>query len=152
MKQIVSRVWADIWKYKWVIIGFLIYYSISHFFWGAYCPMLLITGLPCPGCGMSRAIFFVLTMQFSRAWAMNPIAFLWVPLIFAFFLLRYFFGKSIKKLQPYLILVLFATILYYMYRMMLYFPSVSPMAYRNDNILASLFTGYEKIIRMIFRF
>jgi hypothetical protein len=144
----ITRIWKDIWKYKWAIVGFAIYYLISHHFWGAYCPMLLVTGLPCPGCGMSRAIFFVLTMQFSRAWAMNPIAFLWVLIIFRFLLLRYVLGKSVKKLQLLLIIILFATIGYYMYRMVAVFPSFPPMVYRNQNVFATIFPEYEKLIKL----
>ncbi len=149
MKQIRIRIWKDIKKYRWPILGFLIYYGISHYFWGAYCPMLLITGIPCPGCGMSRAIFFVFTMQFSRAWAMNPIAFLWAPFLLLFFIVRYVLGKRVKKMQGLLIAILFATILYYCYRMLFVFPASPPMVYRYNNLLHLISLEYDKIINAI---
>ena len=149
MKQISSRIWKDIWAYKWAIMVFTIYYLLSHHFWGAYCPMLLVTGFPCPGCGMSRAIFFVVTLQFARAWAMNPVSFLWAFLIFCFILFRYILGKSVKKMQPLLIVVLVATIGYYMYRMLVVFPSYPPMVYRKKNVFAIIFPIYENLVKLI---
>lgn len=150
MKNIGLRIWKDIFKYKWFIIGFLAYYVISHNVWGAYCPMLLITGLPCPGCGMSRAIFFVFTFQFSRAWMMNPIAFLWAILIIIFLVYRYLLGKNVKFLKTPLILVLIFTIVYYMYRMLALFPAYPPIVYRRNNLLGNLIPFYEDFIMRLF--
>jgi len=44
------------------------------------CPLHAITGLPCPGCGMSRAISAISQGQFSIALALNPFALLAWPL------------------------------------------------------------------------
>jgi len=40
------------------------------------CPLRLITGYPCPGCGGIRAMSAICTGQFEQAWLLNPIAFL----------------------------------------------------------------------------
>lgn len=150
MKNIGKRVWRDIYKYKWFILGFLIYYFLSHKIWGAYCPMLLMTGLPCPGCGMSRAIFFVFTFQYSRAWMMNPVSFLWALLLLAFIVMRYLLGKSVKKLQTPLVFILSLTVGYYIFRMKTTFPSYPPIVYRNNNLLEKAFPFYRDLIMRIF--
>lgn len=40
------------------------------------CPVRLLTGYPCPGCGGTRAIGAICIGQFERAWSLNPITFL----------------------------------------------------------------------------
>jgi len=47
------------------------------------CPLHAFTGLPCPGCGMSRAIAAISQGQWSTAAALNPFAFLAWPTFLA---------------------------------------------------------------------
>ena len=42
------------------------------------CPFHAVTGLPCPGCGMSRAFLLLGQLKFMEALAMNPFS---IPLI-----------------------------------------------------------------------
>jgi hypothetical protein len=39
------------------------------------CPIRLLTGYPCPGCGGTRSIGAFSLGEFERAWLLNPIAF-----------------------------------------------------------------------------
>jgi hypothetical protein len=39
------------------------------------CPVRLLTGFPCPGCGGTRAMGAISTGQFEQAWSLNPITF-----------------------------------------------------------------------------
>ena len=39
------------------------------------CPYLALTGLACPGCGLTRAAHFLLHGDITRAFAFNPWAF-----------------------------------------------------------------------------
>jgi hypothetical protein len=52
------------------------------------CPMAGLFGLPCPGCGMSRATRLVLAGRWSDAWALHPLVFVILPLLAAFVLHR----------------------------------------------------------------
>ena len=52
---------------------------------GAGVPLCLfkaLTGLPCPGCGLTRAFSSLLHGQFAKAYAFHPFVFLFVPLAF----------------------------------------------------------------------
>ena len=40
------------------------------------CPVRLLTGFPCPGCGTTRALGAISIGDFEQAWSLNPIAFL----------------------------------------------------------------------------
>lgn len=39
------------------------------------CPVRLLTGYPCPGCGGTRAMGAICLGDFERAWQLNPITF-----------------------------------------------------------------------------
>jgi len=39
------------------------------------CPFHEVTGLPCPGCGLTRAFCAIGHAEFARAWAFNPFGF-----------------------------------------------------------------------------
>ena len=39
------------------------------------CPIHRLTGLPCPGCGMSRALFCLAKLDFAGAWYYHPLVF-----------------------------------------------------------------------------
>lgn len=51
------------------------------------CPYLTLTGLACPGCGLTRAVHFLLHGDVSLAFAYNPWAFVGAPAMAAFVLL-----------------------------------------------------------------
>lgn len=48
------------------------------------CPYRALTGLPCPGCGLTRATHYLLRGDLATAWAYNPLLFLAMPLALAF--------------------------------------------------------------------
>ncbi len=39
------------------------------------CPVRLLTGFPCPGCGGTRSMGAISVGQFDQAWSLNPLAF-----------------------------------------------------------------------------
>jgi hypothetical protein len=47
------------------------------------CPMKTILGIPCPGCGMTRAARFALHGDFAGATRMQPLWFVVMPAVFA---------------------------------------------------------------------
>lgn len=57
-------------------------------------PLCLIHNLfgrACPGCGMTRALFSLLHLDFAAAWSYNPTAFLVAPLLLLVYL------KEVRK-------------------------------------------------------
>jgi hypothetical protein len=51
------------------------------------CPYLTLTGIACPGCGLTRCLHFLLRGDLPRAFGYNPWAFVIAPAAVAFFLL-----------------------------------------------------------------
>jgi hypothetical protein len=63
------------------------------------CPVALLTGTPCPGCGMTRAALALAHGDIALATAMNPSALLTVPLsaaLVAFFSLSYLYDGRMR--------------------------------------------------------
>ena len=48
------------------------------------CPAAALTGVPCPGCGLSRATFALLRGDFGQSFQLHPLGFVVAPLLFYF--------------------------------------------------------------------
>ena len=84
------------------------------FAFGITCPIKWITGVSCPGCGMTRAWVRVLHLDLHGAWDFHPL-FWSVPLLIC----AYFIGKHrplVWKLSISVAVVLF--IIVYLFRML----------------------------------
>ncbi len=63
-----------------LLIGILYALLCSRLGFGIPCPFHLVTGLQCPGCGVSRMCLAILHLDFSGAWQANPAVFALLPL------------------------------------------------------------------------
>lgn len=97
-----------------------------------------ILGIPCPGCGMSRAYTALLAGDIRTAFAMHPLFFA-PPVILALCLLK----KGIAGSAKFWLTVgtVFAGV--YILRMAIGFPGSPPMDYQPDNLLKNFI---ERII------
>ena len=43
------------------------------------CPFFVFTGIPCPGCGMVRAVLALVTFRFAAAWQLHPLVYIAAP-------------------------------------------------------------------------
>jgi hypothetical protein len=72
-----------------------VFYLILESVFGITCPILFLTGISCAGCGMSRAWFCVLRMDFTGAFRYHPL--FWIlPIGIMLFL---FWDKIPKKIN-----------------------------------------------------
>lgn len=150
MKAAAMRLWKDIWRYRQGILLFAAYYIIVHVLFHAFCPSILLTGFPCAGCGMTRAVIFMLTGQFARSWNVNPMA---LPvLLFAAYgiIFRYFLGKKVPGFKVVGILLLMVMFAAYLYRMITVFPNRPPYVYTSGNLMERCVPFYGEILRKLF--
>lgn len=134
-KEIWKRMKKDLFGYWKPACWIVLYLIVGNLLFGTFCPMVLLTGLPCPGCGVTRALLLVLQLRFVEAWNMHPLIYGWMILTIIFVIRRYGMGKSGKELQKYAILLLIAMIFVYIYRMKNLFPYQEPMTYFPNNVL-----------------
>ena len=144
MKNIINRVWSDLKKFWIAILLFLIWNVTIRKIFHAFCPSLIITGFPCAGCGMTRAIFYMLTGRFIRSMKLNPAAPLWILFFLWFFWNRYVRDKYQKSTMFWLGVVCMVTLFIYTYRMIYKFPGDPPMVYYPNNILRTFLRFHIK--------
>lgn len=146
LRESAKRICADIRQYGPAGIIFLVYYEATHFFRTAFCPMLSVTGLPCAGCGLTRAFLYLLRGQVGRAANINPMCFpVAVFLIYCGYF-RYVRGTRIKGFKVLFALLAAAMLIFYAVRMYLYFPDRIPYVYARDNLFADRIPGYQELM------
>lgn len=93
------------------------------------CPIYWITGVPCPGCGMTRALVSLLRGDIQGAFFMHPLIF-----VMPVFLLLFIFGsKKVRSRASVVMIAVFLTV--YAIRMVMYFPESKPMVYNHSSVL-----------------
>lgn len=119
----------DLWDIRIAILVFFIYFLVGRKVLYSLCPMVVMTGFPCPGCGLTRAFFLVLRGDFAGAWKMHPFIYGVIFLVIWFGVRRYIQKKEVKSLGKWLIVLCVGMVIYYVYRMVRYFPGDAPMSY-----------------------
>lgn len=109
------------------------------------CIFRRVTGIPCPGCGMTRAHLAALRLDFKAAFFYHPLWPLPIPLLaLEVFKPRWFAEKRRWKMIL-SVLLLIAALGIYAVRMILFFPDTPPMEYLSGNLLhwvVSLIRGF----------
>lgn len=137
LKAVYERIKKDWQENKHGIIAALSCLIIFTLLFRTVCPLRLITGYPCPGCGITRASFCLLRLDFAGAFSLNPSVFLWAGLAACLVISRYLLGRN-KRADIALIIVSFLTIGIYIYRMAVLFPGDEPLLYYPKNLIAFL--------------
>ena len=102
---------------EYICLGLVLAFVVFlYFVTGIGCPILYVTGIPCPGCGMSRACLKLLQLDFSVAYRYHPLCFM-LPLFALFFLLRFYGKVSDQRYLWGLVLICFLFLLVYFLRL-----------------------------------
>ncbi len=89
--------------------------AFLYFVWK--CPMRFIFGVPCPGCGMTRAAMSILRLDFKSAFYCHPLVFLMPPVFLYIVHIRVLpqrLGKKTEFIIAAVIVLLFIAV--YIYR------------------------------------
>ena len=62
----------DIKSAKWAIALVIAYFVFGRKILHSMCPMVVLTGFPCPACGLTRAGCAMLGLDFKGAWQLHP--------------------------------------------------------------------------------
>ncbi len=116
------RLGKDLYNLRYAVLGIAVYYVIVHILFGQFCPMMIALHLPCPGCGMTRALMLVLTGHLQEAWRLQPLVFGWIFLAVLFAVNRYILDRKPKILTYLLVVLLLGAILLYLFRIKTGFP------------------------------
>lgn len=126
----------DIKSAKWVIIAVITYFAFLRNLLFTMCPMVMITGYPCPSCGMTRAGVKLLHLDFAGAWEIHPFIYGVAILIVLFLWNRYIRLRPMPKYLVWLAgIMVIALVVFYVYRVKKYFPGEPPMSYYSGNLI-----------------
>jgi hypothetical protein len=124
---------------------------------GTSCYVSSMIGIPCPGCGSTRALLLLLQGDVIDALRMHPLIFITLSLFavipgFSFlqFLMRKRGRELRSPLSPGAVNVIFvllaaAYLVLYAIRMILYFPHTEPMLFNEYSLLGRLVTIVKKL-------
>ena len=141
MSEIGERLREDA-KHYWlsVLIAAAVVVLLNLLF-GTVCPFRILFGLPCPGCGITRALLALIRFDFASAVRLHPLspAFFLLLLLFPVFRygIREHFAVWVKACAVLLALLLPV----YVFRMVKYFPGEAPMDFTfKDSLLYRILT------------
>lgn len=146
MKAVAGRLWTDIKEYGMAGVAVIVYMAVVNLLFHAFCPSVVVTGFPCPGCGLTRAAGYLITGRIKQAWEMNPVIFPIAVITVYFGISRYLFGRRVRGIKGLLIIVFILLCAAFCIRMYLYFPYKVPCVYREGNILERTFPFYKQIL------
>lgn len=100
-------------KIKLILLIILVLIIIIALYYIIGCPIRFFTGLPCPGCGMCHAAYYLVTGNINLAISYHPLIFI-MPIILAIAI----FYKRFSRTSLTFFLVFFVTlfIIVYIYR------------------------------------
>ncbi len=127
-------------KNKWVrlltlLTLFSVYCVLMTLFVGTACPFSLLTGLPCPACGMTRANILALRLEFAEAFAMHPLFFasyIVFAAVIVFTAKPEWQNKLAVEISCWVLIAAFIGV--YIYRMIAVYPDTPPMQYNYDSL------------------
>ncbi len=94
----------------------------------AICPIYNILGIPCPGCGGTRAYLYFFTGHFKEAFLMHPLFLL--PLIFLY--------PKFRKNRKVILAVATTFIIVYIIRFIFLFPDTPPFNFNKNSLIGDL--------------
>lgn len=138
----------DIRRFWLAIIIVVALYLFMHKVFDAFCPTVIIAGLPCPGCGLTRSVIFFLTGQWERSLYLNPLGGVVVLLAVYCFYFRYIRQTKVPALKWIIIGLIIAAMVIFVVRMALYFPDRPPYTYNRGNLLERIIPGYRDMWKL----
>ena len=90
---------------KRIVICSIVVLAICAFYLSIGCPIRFFTGICCPGCGMTRALYYFLKLDFATAFQMHPLIFI-MPLVALIYIFRKNFPPKLLKILTILFFVL----------------------------------------------
>lgn len=112
--RILSQIFQDLYRIRYALLILTMYAVPTQILFQTICPFAILTGLPCPACGLTRAGLCLLRGDFVSAWETHPCIFLWVVLILYLVVYRYFLQKKPFLALPLTIFVCIVTLLYFL--------------------------------------
>ena len=125
-------------KYFAFAAAFILYFILANYFFGYISPTMILFGVPCPACGMTRAGFLFLSGNFTESFRMHPLFMPTMVFLMGFILFKFFWTDKIKYMRNLSIALIICFLVLYAFRMVFMFPNHPPMLVNYDSIFHNL--------------
>ena len=130
-------------KSAWRLFIVIIVYSVlASIFLGTSCLMASTLGLPCPGCGATRAFLLLFSADIALSLHFHPLLIPAILCFGAYFIAWLTYEHIPRPMERMLVIFAIVMVVFYFLRMILYFPRETPMVFNYDAIL-------PRIVRML---
>lgn len=119
----------------WVLLIIVAYMLLAWRFLGTSCLFASITGVPCMGCGTTRAFTSLLHGDIAGSLHYHPLLIPGIIAAFAYFAIWLFCERKPRWLEKSLIVLVVVVICVYALRMLLMFPNDEPMTFNSNAML-----------------
>jgi len=127
----------------WTIILSAISYLLMRLT-GTICYFKALYGIPCPGCGMSRAVYFLIKLKLKKSFYYHPLLLLSILAFTVFLGQKNRFLSKIYNSNLFWNLLLIIFILTWIIRIFIYFPYSAPMDFNKSSLVFKLFKLFSK--------
>lgn len=117
---------------------FIVYVIATTLIFGHVSPSVIFFGLPCPGCGLTRAGLLFLVGDFVGSFNMHPLLIPIVLFLLVALYVNFFRRDKISMLTTPAIILTVCTLGLYIYRMVVWFPNQEPMMVNYNSILHNI--------------
>lgn len=133
-----KRIGQDVKAYGRTIFVLVLLTLLLVKLFGAACILKLVTGFPCPACGMTRAAVLFMRGQIRESIQLQPLFVLVLIGAALFFFCRYVFRRYEAFLKYYAVFLIGFALVLYCYRMVRYFPDAAPVTYWEESLLGRI--------------
>jgi glucan phosphoethanolaminetransferase (alkaline phosphatase superfamily) len=127
-------------QYRLSLFLLIISLFLLHYLTGSVCYSVILFGIPCPACGLTRAAMSLAAGHFKESFHMHPLLILVIIGVLLYPLLKTTTRRYKLFMNIYLIITISIFLCFYFYRMYYYYPLMEPMVYHKDNFLAKAIT------------
>lgn len=124
-----ERLTRDLHDYGKGLLAAAIFCAVMQLAFGVICPFRFLLGLPCPGCGLTRACVMLFEGDLVGSFSMHPTALFALLGIISFPIIRYFFPKALRFWTICGIIWVVSTFIVFGYRMLTQFPGPEPICW-----------------------
>ena len=129
----------------WVLLIIVGYSLLAHRFLGTSCLLASTTGIPCPGCGWTRAFLALLDGDIVESLRLYPLLIPSIVFICSYAVLWLVRDKMPRFMEKILIILTVALLGTYAVRMVLLFPRETPMEFNDRAILPRIISLFSQL-------